>query len=701
MIDFGDMFVNEKKGRTITIENSGDFNFDVAIKKSPFNYITFTPENATVKKYEKMQIEIVFNPIAEYHFKPKIHTFSLNIISGPTYVFRLTGTARKPNVEVSFNQYDFGPCYVLKQPLPKTFILEMRNIDNSAMSIETLYEKSAYLDIQLAPGQVILPSLKGKENILQVPVVFTPRDIQKYDETVTFDINGLHKIDVNIKGEGIPLKLELEKSEYANVDFGIQRVGSDATRTVRLANYGKKSITLNFNVNDQFENLKMKNYISVFPEKQFSINSRDSIDIELRFNPKTRLNQFKHELQYEIVDNHELHKLLNIMGSCHGIELKLLDEIVGFGSVVINSKLVKKVQVVNLGDVNAKFLWDTMFCQQFFTISPKKGIIPAHEDFLFEITFHPNVIDNDIRFTKVKCSIEDSDPLFINLLGKCIPQTKESIQDTKFETVVRTLIKQKVIVKNPTSAPWKIKSSISSNLDSCKGYFEGKDIIEVPANGQAEYEITYKPLTMTKNKDCPQILEENHEGSLFFPTPDGLALLYNLYGKSLPPNPSQIFDLNIKAKKTHTQVLPVKNWLKITQRFSVNWKIENDDPAVFIKGANTIDIAGEATKEYKINIFALKQSSIKFTVTFRNEQSGEYVFYKVNAIVTPSDVMSKAEMTSVVRETTSKIITIENPLKKTVEFKKENIIFDNDSLSANPTIFSILPQSVISLFLSH
>jgi len=39
----------------------------------------------------------------------------------------------------------------------------------------------------------------------------------------------------------------------------------------------------------------------------------------------------------------------------------------------------------------------------------------------FEITFHPNVIDNDIRFNKVKCNIEGGDPIFITLLGKCIP----------------------------------------------------------------------------------------------------------------------------------------------------------------------------------------------------------------------------------------------------------------------------------------
>lgn len=43
--------------------------------------------------------------------------------------------------------------------------------------------------------------------MLQVPLVFTPRDLMHYNEEIVFDINGLNKISVRVKGEGIPLKL--------------------------------------------------------------------------------------------------------------------------------------------------------------------------------------------------------------------------------------------------------------------------------------------------------------------------------------------------------------------------------------------------------------------------------------------------------------------------------------------------------------
>jgi len=32
-VDFGEIYVNEKKSKIITIENNGDFNFDYSIKK--------------------------------------------------------------------------------------------------------------------------------------------------------------------------------------------------------------------------------------------------------------------------------------------------------------------------------------------------------------------------------------------------------------------------------------------------------------------------------------------------------------------------------------------------------------------------------------------------------------------------------------------------------------------------------------------
>ncbi|MFO0131450.1 MAG: hypothetical protein ACK52J_02655 [bacterium] len=38
----------------------------------------------------------------------------------------------------------------------------------------------------------------------------------------------------------------------------------------------------------------------------------------------------------------------------------------------------------------------------------------------------------------------------------------------------------------------------------------------------------------------------------------------------------------------------------------MKWTVESEDPGVFINGANTVDIVGKSSKEYKINFYTLK-----------------------------------------------------------------------------------------------
>lgn len=170
--------------------------------------------------------------------------------------------------------------------------------------------------------------------------------------------------------------------------------------------------------------------------------------------------------------------------------------------------------------------------------------------------------------------------------------------------MVRTATKQKVVIKNTSQSNWRIKVQCSAVLDSQKGYFEGKELLEISANSQSEYEVTYLPLSMTANSEHKGV--DFHRGTLFLPLPDGSALLYNLIGKSNSPQAAQVIDVTMKAKNTQTQPITVRNWLPENQRFTVKWTVENEDPGLFINGANTIDLTPSSSKEYKINFYSLK-----------------------------------------------------------------------------------------------
>ena len=69
---------------------------------------------------------------------------------------------------------------------------------------------------------------------------------------------------------------------------------------------------------------------------------------------------------------------MNVTGCSHGIEMKLMEDTVGFGTVVINSKITKTMQLSNFGDIGSKFDWDTTFCSKYFTITPEKGYLVPH-----------------------------------------------------------------------------------------------------------------------------------------------------------------------------------------------------------------------------------------------------------------------------------------------------------------------------------
>jgi len=50
VVDFGDIYINEKRSRFFEIENRGEFNFDYNIKKSSqITFLQINPENGTAK----------------------------------------------------------------------------------------------------------------------------------------------------------------------------------------------------------------------------------------------------------------------------------------------------------------------------------------------------------------------------------------------------------------------------------------------------------------------------------------------------------------------------------------------------------------------------------------------------------------------------------------------------------------------------
>lgn len=191
----------------------------------------------------------------------------------------------------------------------------------------------------------------------------------------------------------------------------------DVTKTIPLINKSKKPVSFKLAASDddQFK----KCCVSFNPDKEMTLKPREQIPIEVRYNPKNRMPNFNLAIMVDIKGN-EFRQLLNVQGVSHGIELKLMDEVLAFGSVVKGSRLTKILQLSNFGDVKAQYKWDPKEYGRWFTISPESGYVNPNSNLDLEVTFHPTLADPDIRCNKIKCEIKGGDPLFLNLMGKCV-----------------------------------------------------------------------------------------------------------------------------------------------------------------------------------------------------------------------------------------------------------------------------------------
>lgn len=70
-------------------------------------------------------------------------------------------------------------------------------------SIESQYQNCAHLEVHCQPG-VLIPN-----QVMQVDILFYPREARRYHEIVPFEINGLSTMNVEIFGEGTDMKVGL------------------------------------------------------------------------------------------------------------------------------------------------------------------------------------------------------------------------------------------------------------------------------------------------------------------------------------------------------------------------------------------------------------------------------------------------------------------------------------------------------------
>jgi hypothetical protein len=62
-----------------------------------------------------------------------------------------------------------------------------------------------------------------------------------------------------------------------------------------------------------------------------TLKPKETLPIEIKFKPKIRLPNFEQEIMIQIDGIEDPKKLFTLRGVAHGIELKIMDEVLSFG----------------------------------------------------------------------------------------------------------------------------------------------------------------------------------------------------------------------------------------------------------------------------------------------------------------------------------------------------------------------------------
>ncbi|NXT87516.1 HYDIN protein, partial [Anhinga rufa] len=654
VIDFKEVQLNENIKCIFSICNNGKFTFTFSWElRGPAAHkqvLTVTPQMGTVRAEGKAEAQLAFHPQKMCSLKDV--ELMLQISKGPTFTCVFLATVVVPTVHFSTTRLNFGACFIYHAGMaPARQTLVITNKADKDVSLNCLFTSTMHLKVDFS-GYVLCPG-----GTVEVPITFYPREVASYHELIPFEINGLCQQTVDVRGRGTEIKVDVVEPQGKVVKLGALSVGQTVKRIVTIANNSAAPLTFKLSLATTMPELQEAGVLCLNPTSELSLKPKgDTCKVEVTFSPKCRIQPFTEEVLLEC--NGLVRSLFMVRGSCQGIRVSLDQEHLSFGAVVQQSYTSQRIIMQNTGDIGVKFKWDIESFKPDFSISPTKGYISPGMDVPFIVTFRPLKLSHAIQYEGLQCFIQGSEPLRLTLAGCCMetPVTKETLT---FTCDVREKHSQTILLSNPSNEAWTMQPVIEGE------HWTGPEFFHLEANQQNKpYKITYKPQTMSSEN-------KKHQGSIFFPLPDGTGLYYFLQGTAEAPKCSGTIFRQVPCRTSYTELIPVSNWLNRPQRFLVVVDIlkpENLESSSVLQGLEYIDVPGSAKKDYKLTFLSYKEGVFNTMITFLNEVTNEYLFYMVTFKATTSGPISTLEVTAAVRQRVSSTVKVDNPLPVPVTF---------------------------------
>ncbi|XP_064015890.1 LOW QUALITY PROTEIN: hydrocephalus-inducing protein homolog [Pogoniulus pusillus] len=611
--------------------------------------LSITPASGSVWAGGSTEAQLVFHPQRMCPLKDV--ELVLQISKGPSFTCLLLATVVVPRVHFSTTSLNFGACFLSQPGLPPARrSLLITNKADKALSLTCLFTSTAHLEVDF-PGCILQAG-----GTVEVPITFCPREAASYRELVPFEVNGLCRQAVEVRGRGVEVKVDVLEPPGQVVMLGALSIGQVVKKEVTIANNSAAPLTFKLSLMTTTPELQEAGVLSLSPSHELSLKGRGgSCKVEVTFSPKRRIRPFTEEVLLE--GRGLLCPLFVLQGSCQGIQVSLDQEQLSFGAVVQRSCRSQRLAMRNTGDLAASFQWDTKSCQPEFSISPSQGYIQPGMEVPLVVTFRPSKLSPPEQCQELQCLIPGTEPLRLVLAGCCLP-CPVAREVLSFSCPVREEQTQSILVSNPTDQACTLQPLIEGE------HWRGPQCLQLEAKQQQKpYPVTYCPLTMSAGRQ--------HQGSVFLPLPGGAGLCCLLQGAAEPPRCSGSILRRVRCGTPHTELLPVSNWLRSPQRFQVLLRVlkpESLESSSLLQGAGHIEVPGSATKDYSLTFLSYREGVFSTMVTFLNEVTQEYLFHRVTFQATPAGPIRTLELSAAVGHRVAATLQVPNPLPAPVTF---------------------------------
>ncbi|XP_008409888.1 hydrocephalus-inducing protein homolog isoform X2 [Poecilia reticulata] len=653
-LDFGKVGISELSTYNFLVFNLSRFRLEASFELTglgeKLQQLKVNPLNGVIQIGKELKVSVVFSPKSVCNLRGV--KLIVRVKPGPTYTLSIKGRAVAPSLDFSFTKFNFGMCFLFCPGMvPPSHTLLIHNKDSTEVSVQCQFQNTSIFKVDFQPD-ILRPG-----GIMAVPITFCPQKTCRYSGKLLFVLDSSDTKQVEVEGEGIELKLEVVDFRQKKMKLGCLTLGEKVNKQVVLANDSLLDLSFDLILNSD-PNLDPKD-LSVSPLGEMKLKScGGSCKLQIQFSPQQHIAPFSVTLQAEFKGF--FHHLLTIEGCCKGVDVNLDCSQVSFGAMVQNCQTNRRIVMMNSSDTTVRFHWQTQDFPAELSVTPVKGYICPGKDFPFEVTFTPVKLSDDIRYENLSCFIDGSPLIKLTVTGSCVPPSisKEVIN---FTCRVRSSQTQTLSVTNPTCESCNVTLVIKGEQWSAAHF------MTFEPNQSKTFDVTYKPLSMTTDGN-------KHLGSVFFSFPGGRGILFNLQGSAFAPKAEDLISQEVSAKTQNSVLLQVNNWLTRLQRFSVLLEVvkpDKPDLTVFLLGNKSIEVPALAKMDYKMFFNAYREGEYTTKATFRNETTGEFLFYLINFKVGSPGVLATINLETPVRKVACGVVHVENPLNRATSFTTE------------------------------